>query len=141
MKYKIEQLIRNVFTVDYTKIIEHKYAHRCSISTQCTKCASWSMITIDALVKRISLNNIPYICRKCVISIKMKAPKIRQKCKAISNVLWSDQAKKQSMLDKSNETKLKTRIDKKLNSQSPVDIAILNINKRFKSSLNKAFDD
>lgn len=108
----IKRLIGNNFIVDYTKIEEHKYAHRCKISTQCTSCHIWNMLSVDALVKRMSSNRIPYICRKCVIIIKMSEPSIKKKCKDASEKLWGNYIIKQAFIDRSNKTKFLKRLDK-----------------------------
>lgn len=108
----IRRLIGDNFVVDYTKIEEHKYAHRCKISTQCISCHIWYMLSVDALVKRISSNKLPYICRKCVITIKMSESSTKKKCKDASKKLWDNYIIKQAFIDRSNKTKFLNRLDK-----------------------------
>ena len=116
----IRALIGDIFIVDYNSIVEHKFIYKSKISTQCSKCMGWNMMSIDALSKRIASNNIPYICRKCIVSQSMKDPIVRKKCKRISRSLWNNHIIRQSMVNKANDTKLG--------------------NVRFKSKLNDAFN-
>lgn len=108
----IEALLGNIFIVDYNSIIEHKLIYKSKISTQCSKCDGWNMMSIDALSKRIASNNVPYICRKCVVSESMKQEMVRKKCRRVSRSLWNNQIIKQSMVNKANNTKFMGRLDK-----------------------------
>lgn len=107
----IKSLVGKHFILNYDSVIEHKFIYKTKISTQCTKCLNWSMMSVDALKKRLASNNIPHICRKCVVSESMKKPSVRKKCQKNSRSYWRNEIIKASMVKKANNTKFMNRLD------------------------------
>jgi hypothetical protein len=69
-------------------------------------------MSIDAITKRLLSNNIPYMCRKCVVSVSMKASSVRKKCQRNSRSFWRNEIIKESMVRKANQTKFMNKLDK-----------------------------
>lgn len=109
---RVSPTIINAFRLDFNSVIERGRIYKSEISTQCTKCEKWNMMTIDALTKRLASNNIPYICRKCVVTESMKKPNVRKKCQRNSRSFWRNEIIKESMVRKSNNTKFLNKLDK-----------------------------
>jgi hypothetical protein len=70
----------------------------------------------------------------------MKAPSVRKKCQRNSSSYWRNEIIKKSMINKSNDTKLKSRIDKSLASNKKYN-KLHKTNKFFKSQIDRIFDD
>ena len=86
----IRQKIGDVFTLNYKTFKEGKSIYKCKIDVKCSKCESWTTLTVEALYRRKSENRFPYFCQPCTMSEAMRRPEVREKCKKNSKKMWQN---------------------------------------------------